>query len=245
MVGAIKPSSGSISIFGESPSAHRTRIRTGTLLQNSGIPPTLKVNEHIRSFQSYYPNAMGLGEAIERSGLQSLENRQSGTLSTGQLQRLGFALAICGNPDLLFLDEPTTALDIEARRNMWTEISKLSDSGRTILLATHNLEEAERLADRIMILHHGQLIVDSSPKQIKALIGSKEISARTSMDPEKLNQLPAIKRIEHTDDYVQIFTNEAEVILKYLFQFAESVKDLEVKPASLEDAYLHMVKESD
>jgi ABC-2 type transport system ATP-binding protein len=131
------------------------------------VPETLKVREHLDLFTSYYPAPLPIAQLLEVAGLQGLENRLFGKLSGGQKQRVLFALSLCGNPDLLLLDEPTVGLDVETRRGLWKQIRKLVDAGKSVLLTTHYLAEAEALADRVVVLHRGVVVAEGTPKEIK------------------------------------------------------------------------------
>ena len=173
LLGLLKPTHGLVSVFGSDPRDSKTRERMGAMLQSASMPETLRVKEHIDLFSSYYPRPFKLQETIARAGLERLENRLYASLSGGEQRRLLFAIAICGNPDLLFLDEPTTGLDIEARRGMWAQIRALRAAGKTVLLTTHYLEEADQLADRIVVLKKGKIAADGSPDEIK-LAGRSE-----------------------------------------------------------------------
>ena len=168
LLGLLKPSNGEVSVFGADPKEPKTRERMGAMLQSASVPEMLRVREHIDLFSSYYPRPLTLTETIARAGLERLENRYYRDLSGGEQRRLMFALAICGDPDLLFLDEPTTGLDIESRRGMWSQIRALRSAGKTVLLTTHYLEEADQLADRIVVLKRGKIAADGTPNEIKS-----------------------------------------------------------------------------
>ncbi len=167
MLGLLRPDAGSVRVFGCDPREAQHRQRTGAMLQVARVPETLRVREHIDLFSSYYPHPLPIAEIVSAAGLQGIENRLFGTLSGGQKQRVLFALAICGDPDLLFLDEPTVGLDVHARRTMWAQIRALLSRGKTILLTTHYLEEADALADRIVVINHGRVIANGTPAEIK------------------------------------------------------------------------------
>jgi ABC-2 type transport system ATP-binding protein len=162
LLGLLKPSTGVVKVFGGDPRDGRVRDRMGAMLQAASVPETLRVREHIDLFSSYYSRPLKMRDTIGRAGLEKLEN-----LSGGEQRRLMFALAICGDPDLLFLDEPTTGLDIESRRRMWAQIRGLRAAGKTVLLTTHYLEEADQLADRIVVLKSGKIAADGTPAEIK------------------------------------------------------------------------------
>lgn len=167
MLGLLKPDEGEVRVFGCDPREPRNRRRTGAMLQVGRVPETLRVREYIDLFSSYYPHPLPMAEISAGAGLQGIENRLFGQLSGGQKQRALFALAICGDPDLLFLDEPTAGLDVQARRGLWKQIRALLARGKSILLTTHYLEEADALADRIVVIHHGRVIANDTPAEIK------------------------------------------------------------------------------
>lgn len=167
MLGLLKPDTGVVQVFGRDPREPRNRERSGAMLQVTRIPETLRVREHIDLFSSYYPHPMPFKEIYGTAGLNGIENKLFGDLSGGQKQRLLFALAICGDPDLLFLDEPTVGLDVQARRGLWKQIRELRTRGKSILLTTHYLEEADALADRVVVIDRGRVIADGTPAQIK------------------------------------------------------------------------------
>jgi ABC-2 type transport system ATP-binding protein len=167
LLGLVKPSGGTVQVFGGDPRDAHSRIRLGAMLQVARVPETLKVREHLDLFTSYYPAPLPIAQLLEVAGLQGLENRLFGKLSGGQKQRVLFALSLCGNPDLLLLDEPTVGLDVETRRGLWKQIRKLVDAGKSVLLTTHYLAEAEALADRVVVLHRGSVVAEGTPKEIK------------------------------------------------------------------------------
>ena len=173
--GLLKPSNGEVRVFGADPHEAKTRQRMGAMLQTASLPETLRVKEHVDLFSSYYRRPLKVSDTIARAGLGRLENRFYADLSGGEQRRLLFALAICGDPDLLFLDEPTTGLDIEARRGMWAQIRALRLAGKTVVLTTHYLEEADQLADRIVVLKRGTIAADGAPSEIKRLGQSEEL----------------------------------------------------------------------
>jgi ABC-2 type transport system ATP-binding protein len=167
LLGLSKPTSGDVRVFGGDPRDARSRTRIGAMLQIARVPETLRVREHIHLFSSYYPNPRPIGEVIEAAGLQGIEKRKFGELSGGQQKRVLFALALCGNPDLLVLDEPTTGLDVEARRALWKQIRAFIAGGRSVLLTTHYLAEAEALASRVVVIHKGVVMAEGTPAEIK------------------------------------------------------------------------------
>lgn len=167
LLGLAAPTSGEARVFGANPRDAASRTRVGAVLQVARVPETLRVREHIHLFSSYYPNPLPMAEVIEAAGLQGLENRKYGQLSGGQQKRVLFALAICGNPDLLILDEPTAGLDVEARRAIWKQVRAFIARGRSVLLTTHYLAEAEALANRVIVIHKGLVVAEGTPQEIK------------------------------------------------------------------------------
>ena len=167
LLGLVKPDSGEVRLFGRDPRDAAARTRMGAVLQIARVPETLRVREHIHLFSSYYPDPMPMAEVIEAAGLSGLERRKFGELSGGQQKRVLFALALCGNPDLLVLDEPTTGLDVEARRALWKQIRAFVARGKSVLLTTHYLAEAEALAHRVIVLDKGSVVAEGTPAEIK------------------------------------------------------------------------------
>ena len=167
LLGLTAPTSGTALVFGGNPRDRATRMRLGAVLQIARVPETLRVREHIDLFSSYYPDPMPMSDVIHAAGLNGLERRKFGELSGGQQKRVLFALGICGNPDLLVLDEPTVGLDVEARRALWRQIRAFVDRGRSVLLTTHYLAEAEALADRVVVIDKGVVVREGTPREIK------------------------------------------------------------------------------
>ncbi|HEX7829900.1 MAG TPA: ABC transporter ATP-binding protein [Thermoanaerobaculia bacterium] len=174
LLGLAKPTSGSVQVFGGDPRDARSRTRMGAVLQVARVPETLKVKEHIDLFRSYYPNPLPFAEIVAAANLEGIENRKYGQLSGGQQKRVLFALAIAGNPDLLILDEPTVGLDVEARRALWKQIRAFVALGKSVLLTTHYLAEAEALASRVVVLNKGVVIKEGTPGEIRGDAASLE-----------------------------------------------------------------------
>jgi ABC-2 type transport system ATP-binding protein len=238
LLGLVRPTSGKVSVVGRSPQHAATRMRTAAMLQISGVPETLRVREHIELFSSYYPSPMPLDRVLEVAGLTGLERRLYGRLSGGQQQRLHLALALSGNPDLIYLDEPTTGLDVASRRSLWEQVRQVIGQGRTVVLTTHYLEEADALADRIVLIDQGSIIADGTPAEIKAKTAGKKVRARTSLDGAELGGWPSVKSV-HTDGGItEMLVTDAESVTLELLRRDASVSDLEVVSVGLEDAFL-------
>ncbi len=241
VLGVLSVDQGSLTVFGKTPGHISVRRRTGSMLQISGIPSTLTVREHLKLFRTYYHQPFSTDELVHIARLEGLERRTFGSLSGGQQQRLNFALALCGNPKLLILDEPSTSHDVETRLALWDEVDQLTGTERTLLLATHNLQEAEKLGDRILIFHNGRVIADSSPEKLRSMIGTTEISAQTNVNVEVFESNQQVKRIEHVNSHLKLYVTEAESTVSQLLQLDPNLKNLAVQPASLQDAYLHLL----
>lgn len=238
LLGLAGAGSGSVSVFGGDPRNPDNRVRTGAMLQVARVPETLRVREHIALFSSYYPQPLPLSETLAIAGLREIANRKFGDLSGGQKQRLLFALAICGDPDLLFLDEATLGLDVEARRLLWDQIRSLASRGKAILLTTHYLQEADALADRILVINRGEIIAEGSPAQIKARATGRQIRCFTTLSLAEVSGIPGVidARLEGDSLVLQAFI--AEPVLRELFARDAHLAEVEVTSAGLEEAFL-------
>ena len=244
-LGLIEPDSGKTQVFGGNPTNPENRMRTGAMLQVGKVPETLRVGEHIDLFSTYYANPMPLNEVLVAAGLQKLRDRKFGDLSGGERQRTLFALAICGNPDLLFLDEPSVGLDVEARRILWKEIRRLVDRGKTVLLTTHYLQEAEALADHIAVINKGKIIAEGTPAAIKALASGKRIRCITMLNETTLLQIPGVTDVRQDREAVEIHVREAETVIRTLLELDPSLSGLEITTAGLEEAFLTLTQENE
>jgi ABC-2 type transport system ATP-binding protein len=238
LLGLIRPTRGEVKLFGGDPQSFASRSRLGTMLQISGVPETLKVKDHLELYRSYYPNPLSMKELLEASQLVGLENRLYGKLSGGQKQRLHLAIAMCGNPDLIFLDEPTTGLDVSSRRALWEQVRLLIGKGRTVVLTTHYLEEADALADRIAVISKGRIIADGSPAEIKAKTSGRKIRAVTLLPLETIQALPGVTSVRQDGAAVEVLVSKAEPVVFSLLQQDKTLSGLEVSSAGLEDAFL-------
>jgi len=243
LLGLARPTSGRVSVFDKDPTDVATRMRVGAMLQVGRVPETLRVREHIDLFSSYYPNPLPISDTLAIAGITELRDRKFGDLSGGQKQRVLFALAICGNPDLLFLDEPTVGLDVEARHLLWDEIRKLLERGKTVVLTTHYLEEADALADHIAVINKGSIIAEGSPAEIKSRTAGKKIRCITELSPALINALPGVSAMQQDRGAMVIRTSEAEEVLRGLLKLDLKVSGIEVSSAGLEEAFLALTRE--
>ena len=244
LLGLSQPNSGKVRVFGGDPTNPENRMRTGAMLQVGRVPETLRVREHIDLFSSYYPKPLPAAEVLAAAGLDKLKDRKFGELSGGQKQRVLFALAICGDPDMLFLDEPTVGLDVEARRMLWDEIRKMVTRGKTVLLTTHYLQEADELADRIAVINQGEIIAQGTPSEIKASTSGKKIRCITNISISAVRQISGVTEVKEDREAIEIHAVEAEPVLRELLARDAKLSGLEVTSAGLEEAFLELTKDS-
>jgi ABC-2 type transport system ATP-binding protein len=238
LLGLTRPTRGTVALFGTDPRSLAARRRTGVMLQIAKVPETLTVREHVHLFCSYYPAPLTLDAALAAADLTGVADRKYGNLSGGQRQRVQFALAICGNPDLLFLDEPTVGLDVEARRGFWQQVRRLATAGRTIVLTTHYLEEADALADRVVMLSAGSIVADGAPHQIKARVASRRIRCVTSLPAAAIEALEGVSSVRRDGSATEIMTSDAERVVRQLLSRDAGLSGLEMSGAGLEEAFL-------
>lgn len=244
LLGLMQPNAGRARVFGGDPTNPENRMRTGAMLQVGRVPETLRVREHIDLFSSYYEKPLPLTQILAAAGLEKLSDRKFGDLSGGQKQRVLFALAICGDPDLLFLDEPTVGLDVEARRMLWDEIRLLVSRGKTVLLTTHYLQEADALADRVAVINKGEIIAEGTPATIKAQTAGKRIRCVTSLTLNVLRQIPGVTEVVEDREAVELHTGIAEPVVRELLSRDSALSGLEVTSAGLEEAFLALTQDS-
>jgi ABC-2 type transport system ATP-binding protein len=238
LLGLAAPDAGEARLFGVDPRKRAARERVGVMLQVGKVPETLRVREHVELFRSYYPAPLPYDDVIVAAGLHGLDARPFGKLSGGEKQRVLFALALCGDPDLLVLDEPTVGLDVEARRAVWAEIRRLREAGRAVLLTTHYLDEADALADRVVVLARGTVVADGSPAAIKARVASRRVRCVTALPLAAVRALPGVQSARALGDATEILCAAAEPVLRELLARDASLSGLEVGGAGLEDAFL-------
>ena len=245
MLGLTAPDSGQALLLGKSPHDLRARQGMGVMLQTAGIADANKVRELLILTRSYYPNPMPIDECVALAGLEEILDRRYGKLSGGQQRRVQFALAICGNPQVLFLDEPTTGLDIEAREGLWKAIRSLTKTGTGVLLTTHYLEEAEALANRVAVLSQGRIVAQGDMQQIRALVAQKRIRCLTNLSLDLIAKLPGVSSTypdESLPEHTVIMTDAPEPVLRLLFTLDPALTELEVNRAGLAAAFVQLTK---
>ncbi|HEX4489242.1 MAG TPA: ABC transporter ATP-binding protein [Terriglobales bacterium] len=242
LLGLAAPGTGTVSVFGGNPVNPEVRMRTGAMLQVGKVPETLRVREHISLFSSYYLKPLPLAECLAIAGIESIKDRKFGELSGGQKQRVLFALSVCGDPDILFLDEPTVGMDVESRRGLWEEIRGLVARGKSVLLTTHYLEEADSLADRVVVINQGSIIAEGTPTEIKSKTGGRRIRCVSRLDLETVRRFPGVLEVRQDREALDIHAAEAEGVVRELLNRDATLSGLEVTSAGLEDAFIELTR---
>lgn len=246
LLGLRRPTAGSVRVFGRPPTHSEVRGRVGAMLQHSGTPEGLTVAEVVRLVGRYHPYRLPVDDVLRRADLGAQRGARVGDLSGGQRQRLSFALAISGDPDLLFLDEPSVALDVEARRGFWEQVRGFAELGKTVLFSTHYLTEADTFADRILVVHRGRLIQDGPPAAIKALVATRTIRLATDVPLHELERIPGVALVEPAQaGDVQRFviqSSRPEQVVAELVTAGHSFHDLTITETDLETAFVRLTE---
>ncbi|MBE1593126.1 ABC transporter ATP-binding protein [Nonomuraea angiospora] len=233
-VGLRRPTSGTVELLGGSPQDPVMRRGIGVTPQETGLPESLRVGEIVDFVSAHFPKKVDKGELLARFGLADLVRRQVGGLSGGQKRRLAVALAFAGEPRLVFLDEPTTGLDVEARRSLWEGIRSFHEGGGTVLLTSHYLEEIEALAERVVVVGHGRVLADDTVRAVRDMVGVR----RVSLVAESLPELPGVIGTEHEDGRTHLMTTDPDRLVVELVRSGTPFSGLEIRPTTLEEAFL-------
>ncbi|MFE3195211.1 ABC transporter ATP-binding protein [Nocardia sp. NPDC059240] len=245
LLGLTAPDSGEVRLFGGTPSDAIAAGRVSAVLQSGGLLPDLTVGETVRLIATLHAHPRPVREVLVRAGIDEIADRLVGKCSGGQQQRLRFALALLPDPDLVVLDEPTTGMDVEGRRDFWSAIRQDARRGRTVLFATHYLDEADAYADRIVLVRAGRVVADGSAAQIKNLAAGRTVSATLpAADSARLLALPGVEQVEQRGDRIIVRANDSDVVARYLLTATPAV-DLEISAHNLEDAFLALTTTGD
>src|SRR4051812_38932074 len=238
MLGFSRPTQGRVEILGGTPADAVSHGRIAAVLQTGGLLKDLTVAETVRLTASLFPTARPPGEVLDRAGISDIADRRVGSCSGGQQQRLRFALALLPDPDLLVLDEPTTGMDVEGRRDFWAAIRADAGQGRTVLFATHYLDEADAYADRIVLVRRGRIVADGTPAEVKSLASGRTVRATLpGADQVALLGLPGVESVEVRGDAVLLRTDDSDATARHLLTHTDA-RDLEITAHSLEDAFV-------
>jgi ABC-2 type transport system ATP-binding protein len=246
LLGLSKPDGGTVSVFGRPPRESVDAGLVGAMLQTGGLIRDLSVRELVAMMASLYPDPIGVDEAIEVTGLTANAGQRTHKLSGGQTQRVRFALAIVCNPELLVLDEPTVALDVEGRREFWSIMREFAARGKTVLFATHYLEEADANADRAILMAHGRIVADGPTTEIKARVGRRTLRATLpDVESSSLAGLPGVASAERHGDAVILSCSDSDQSIRALLAHYPAARDIEITGGSLEEAFLELTGEPD
>ena len=243
LLGLSKPDSGSVSIFGRSPRAARAAGFVSAVLQTGGLLKDLTVRETVQLTASLFTQTRPVDEVLERAGILDIGSRMVGKCSGGQQQRLRFAMALLSDPGLLILDEPTTGMDVTGRRDFWNAIREDAARGRTVIFATHYLDEADAYADRIVLMRHGRIVADGSATEVKNLASGRTVRAVIpEADMAALAAFPGVSSIESRGSATLISTSDSDALARHLFTRTDA-HDVEITAHGLEDVFISLTSE--
>lgn len=245
LIGLIRPTTGEINLFGAKPLNKKNKLKLGVMQQENTTLENVKVKELLTLFRSFYPNPLSLEELLDITGLSEQQNTYTTKLSGGQKRRLTFGLSIIGNPELLFLDEPTTGMDVTSRKIFWEKMNTLKVQGKTIILTTHYLEEIEKVATRILLMKQGEIVHDGTLESIQAEMLQNKVSFQLvdDHDEAKLGDLPYVLSIEKKENNVTLYTANSDETLIELFTTEIKFKNLLIIPGNLETVFNTLVEE--
>jgi len=243
LLGLQRPDAGEALLFGRSPMDLAARRGVGVMMQEVALPDALKVRELIAMTSAYYPEPWPTAQTVALAGIEKIADRPYAKLSGGQKRQAQFALAICGRPRLLFLDEPTTGLDVTARETMWATLRRLVEDGTSIVLTTHYIEEAEALADRVVVMAKGRRVASGSVEDIRAIVVRKRVDCTTALDPATIEAWPDVTGVVRQGPLTSITTANAESVVRRLLAADPGLADLEVRRAGLSEAFAELTQE--
>ena len=242
LLGLLAPDQGVAEVFGQAPGSRAARLGVGAMLQSAGIPDRLKVGEVLALVRSYHAAPRSVADCVALAGLDGLLGRHYRHLSGGQQRRVQFALALCGRPRLLCLDEPTTGLDIEARQGLWAAIRELVADGSAVLLTTHYLEEAEALSDHVAVIDRGRMVAEGSVSAIRAHVAQRRVRCVSTLAADAVARWPGVREVRREGDVLHLVADAAEPVVRRLLEADAQLHDLEVQRAGLADAFLELTR---
>lgn len=243
LLGLQRPDAGEALLFGRSPHDLSARRNVGVMMQEVALPDALRVRDVIAMTSAYYADPLTLAETVGLAGMEKLVDRPYLKLSGGQKRQVQFALAVCGRPRLLFLDEPTTGLDLASRENMWATLRRLVAGGTSIVLTTHYIEEAEALADRVVVMAKGRAIAEGTVAEMRAVVIRKRVDCATRLDLAVIEAWPEATTATRDGARVSVTTPDAEALVRRLLAADPALADLEVRRAGLSEAFAELTQE--
>lgn len=237
LLGLLRADAGQVRLFGRDPQQVAARRNIGVMLQDAALPPTLKVGELLRLSASYYPAPRPLAESAALAGIEDLLDRPYGKLSGGQQRRVQFAIAVCGRPRLLFLDEPTVGLDLPARQRLWAGVRMLAGEGAAVVLTTHYLEEAGHLADRVCVLLRGRIVSDGSVDELRARVATRSVRCISVLDADAVAAWPGVRQARREGAQLHLSCDRVEAVVRRLLDADPALSALEVQAAGLDEAF--------
>ncbi|MBU9711695.1 ABC transporter ATP-binding protein [Evansella tamaricis] len=250
LLGLLEPTKGNVSVFQQQPNNNKVLERIGAMLQEVSVIDALKVKEILHLFRSYYPRPMSFEELVSFTGFEEGDlKKRAEKLSIGQKRRLAFALALAGDPDLLFFDEPTVGMDVSSRNLFWKTIDELRARGKTIIFTTHYLQEADDVAERIILFHKGAVVEDGTPAEIKGRLTKKFVSFQgNGINREAvfaLKKLPMVSHIIAKGDRFILETDDTDAVLRIIFEKKLPVSGIELEQGRLEDAFEQLTEKKE
>jgi ABC-2 type transport system ATP-binding protein len=246
ILGLLAPDAGTVQVFGRTPERAVADGAVGAMLQTGSLIRNLSVRELVAMMASLYPNPLGVDEALELTGADAFASQRTQKLSGGQTQRVRFAVALASDPELLVLDEPTVAMDVEARHGFWQTMRRFASRGRTILFATHYLEEADAYADRAVLMARGQVVADGPPTEIRAMVGSRTIRATLpGVELAALSELNGVSAAERRGESVVLACSDSDQAIRALLSAYPQARDIEIQAAGLDEAFLALTADPD
>nr|WP_218857560.1 ABC transporter ATP-binding protein [Leifsonia soli] len=249
-LGLARPTAGGVELFGAPPRDAVAAGRVGAMLQGGALLPTLTVAESVALVAAAHRHPLSVAEALDRARCTEIARQRVSKLSGGQLQRARFAVAVVSDPDLLFLDEPTAAMDVEARRTFWQSMRAFTAAGRTVVFATHYLDEADEYADRIVMMARGRIVADGTPAEVKAVVSGRRIRA-TAAFPETpastaaLAALPGVRSADRHGDVLTLISDDSDATLRALIPTHDDIHDIEVTAHTMDEAFLALTEARD
>lgn len=241
LLGLLPPDAGTVSVFGMTPEKAISTGAIGAMLQTGGLIQGLTARELITMMAALYPKPLGVDEVMEMTGIADIAGQRTTKLSGGQTQRVRAAIALVSNPDLLVLDEPTVAMDVETRHSFWQSMRGFASSGKTIVFATHYLEEADSFADRIILMARGRVVADGPTTEIKATVGLRTIRATLpDVTADTLGQLAGVKSVDQRGEAVVLHCSDSDAAIRALLAAYPTARDIEILGAGLEEAFLQL-----